>query len=114
MQLTHNILLGLLAVLFLVSGAMKLSGNPKGLTGLREISLGNRSARFLGLIEAVSAIGLIYAIRYPEELTGWLAILILWIEMGALVYAHSRANKMRSSAPVLVLLILLSIVLVIA
>jgi len=113
MHLAYNILLGLLAVVFLVSGALKLSGNPKGLEGTRDVNIGDRLARLIGLVEAVAAVGLIYAIRYPEELIGWLAILILWIAMGVAVYSHSKANKMKSSAPALVLLILLSVVLVI-
>ena len=113
MQLAHNILLGLLAVIFLVSGTMKLSGNPKGLQGTRDVNIGDRIARLIGLVEAVAAVGLIYAIRYPEELIGWLAILTLWVAMGVAVYAHSRANKMKSAAPAIILLILLSAVLVI-
>ena len=113
MQLAHDILLGLLAVVFLVSGAMKLSGNPMALQGTREVNIGDRIARLIGLVEAVAAIGLIYAIRYPEELLGWLAILVLWVAMGVAVYTHSKANKMKSSAPAIVLLVLLSVVLVI-
>jgi hypothetical protein len=109
MQLAHDILLGLLAVVFLVSGAMKLSGNPKGLQGTRDVKI----ARLIGLVEAVAAIGLIYAIRYPDELIGWLAILVLWIAMGIAVYAHSKANRMKTSVPAVVLLVLLSVVLVI-
>ena len=63
MQLAHNILLGLLAVIFLVAGTMKLSGNPKGLAGMRDVNIGDRIARLIGLVEAVAAVGLIYAIR---------------------------------------------------
>jgi hypothetical protein len=113
MQLAHDILLGLLAVVFLVSGAMKLSGNPKGLQGTRDVNIGDRIARLIGLVEAVAAIGLIYAIRYPDELIGWLAILVLWIAMGIAVFAHSKANKMKTAVPAVVLLLLLSVVLVI-
>ena len=113
MHLTHNILLGLLAVVFLTSGALKLSGNPKGLQGTRDVNIGDRIARLIGLVEAIAAVGLIYAIRYPEELIGWLAILVLWIAMGVAIYAHSKANKMKSSVPAIVLLVLLSVVLVI-
>jgi hypothetical protein len=57
---------------------------------------------------------LIYAIKFPEDLIGWLANLVLWIEMGVAVFAHSKANKMKSSIPTIVLLLLLSVVLVIA
>lgn len=113
MQLAHNILLGLLALIFLFSGVMKLSGNPKGLQGTRDVNIGDRIARLIGLIEAIAAVGLIYAIRYPEELLGWLSILVLWVAMGIAVFVHSKANKMKSSVPAVVLLILLSVVLVI-
>jgi len=114
MRLTHDILLGLLAVIFLISGAMKLSGSPKGLQGTREVNIKDPIARLIGLVEAVAAIGLIYAVRFPEELIGWLANLVLWVAMGVAVFAHSKANKMKSSIPAIVLLLLLSVVLVIA
>ena len=114
MRLTHDILLGLLAVIFLISCAMKLSGSPKGLQGTREVNIKDPIARLIGLVEAVAAIGLIYAVRFPEELIGWLANLVLWVAMGGAVFAHSKANKMKSSVPVIVLLLLLSVVLVIA
>ena len=113
MHIAHNILLGILALVFLASGALKLSGNPKGLEGTRDVNIGDRIARLIGLVEATAAVGLIYAIRYPEELFGWLAILVLWIAMGVALYAHSKANKMKSATPAIVLLVLLSVVLVI-
>jgi len=113
MHIAHNILLGILALVFLASGALKLSGNPKGLEGTRDVNIGDRIARLIGLVEATAAVGLIYAIRYPEELVGWLAILVLWIAMGVALYAHSKANKMKSATPAIVLLVLLSVVLVI-
>ena len=113
MHLAHNILLGLLALVFLASGAMKLSGSEKGLAGTRDVNIGDRIARLIGLVEAVAAVGLIYAIRYPEELIGWLANLVLWIAMGVAIYSHSKANKMKSAVPAVVLLILLSATLVI-
>ncbi len=113
MRLTHNILLGLLAVIFLVSGLFKLSGNPKGLEGTRDVGVGDNFARLVGVLEAIFAIGMIYALRYPDSLIGWLAILGGWCTMGGAVYAHSRANKMKTAYPAIVLLILLSAVLVI-
>jgi hypothetical protein len=113
MHLAHDILLGLLALVFLASGAMKLSGSEKGLAGTRDVNIGDRVARLIGLVEAVCAIGLIYAIRYPEELIGWLANLILWVAMGIAIYSHSKANKMKSATPAIILLVLLSAVLVI-
>lgn len=113
MHLAHDILLGLLALVFLASGAMKLSGSEKGLAGTRDVNIGDRVARLIGLVEAVCAIGLIYAIRYPEELIGWLANLVLWVAMGVAIYSHSKANKMKSATPAIILLVLLSAVLVI-
>ena len=48
MHLTHNILLGLLAVIFLVSGLFKLSGNPKGLEGTRDVNVPDKIAKAIG------------------------------------------------------------------
>jgi uncharacterized membrane protein YphA (DoxX/SURF4 family) len=114
MHLTHNILLGLLAVIFLASGVFKLSGNEKGLAGTRDVNVGDRFARVIGAIEVLGAVGLLVALRYPDSLFGWCAILLMWLVMGGAVYAHSKANKMKTAYPAIVLLVLLSIVLVIA
>jgi uncharacterized membrane protein YphA (DoxX/SURF4 family) len=114
MHITHNILLGLLAVIFLVSGLFKLSGNPKGLEGTRDVNVPDKLARVIGAIEAILSIGMLYALRYQDSVIGWLAILGAWCTMGGAVYAHSRANKMKSAAPAIILLITLSVVLVIA
>lgn len=114
MHLTHNILLGLLAVIFLVSGLFKLSGNPKGLEGTRDVNVPDKVAKAIGVFEVILAIGMLYALRYPDSLYGWLAILGGWCTMGGAVYSHSRANKMKTAAPAVILLVVLSVVLVIA
>ena len=114
MHLTHNILLGLLAVIFVASGVFKLSGNEKGLAGTRDVNVGDPFARIIGAIEVLGAVGLLIALRYPDSLLGWSAILLLWLVMGGAVYAHSKANKMKTAYPAIILLVLLSIVLVIA
>jgi DoxX-like family len=113
MHLTHNILLGLLAVTFLVSGIFKLSGNEKGLEGTRDVNVSDPLARIIGAIEIFFALGMVYALRYPDSLIGWLSILGGWVTMGGAVYAHSRADKMKTAIPAITLLLLFSVVLVI-
>ena len=106
MHLTHNILLGFLALVFLISGASKISGTPKGLS--------DWLARAIGVVEAIAALGLIYGIRYTGSFIGWVATVILWCAMGTAIWAHTRVNKLKTAFPAGFLLVLLTVVLVFA
>ena len=114
MHLTHNILLGLLALVFLISGASKISGTPKGLSGTRDVNIKDWLARIIGVVEAISALGLIYGIRYNGSFVGWISVVVLWCAMGVAIWTHSRADKLKTAFPAAFLLVLLTIVLVIA
>jgi len=114
MHLTHNILLGFLALVFLVSGASKISGTAKGLSGTRDVGIKDWLARCIGVVEAIAALGLIYGIRYTGSFIGWVATVVLWCAMGVAIWTHSRANKLKTAFPAGFLLVLLTIVLVIA
>lgn len=112
MHLTHNILIVLLALIFLIAGLSKVSGNAKGLSGTREIKIPDLIARVLGVLETVSALVLIYGLRYPENLYVWFAMAYLWIEMAFILYMYTRTSKIAAAMPSLFLLTLLSFVLV--
>jgi uncharacterized membrane protein YphA (DoxX/SURF4 family) len=114
MHMTHNILLGILAVIFLISGLSKVSGNPKGLSGTREVNVPDWFARVTGVIEVLAALGLIHGIRYSGSFLGWISVVVLWFTMGGAIIAHNRAKKMKTAFPAAVLMLLLTIVLVIA
>jgi uncharacterized membrane protein len=114
MHLAHNILLGFLALVFLISGASKISGTPKGLSGTRDVGIKDWLARAIGLVEAIAALGLIYGIRYTGSFIGWVATVILWCAMGTAIWAHTRVNKLKTAFPAGFLLVLLTVVLVFA
>jgi uncharacterized membrane protein YphA (DoxX/SURF4 family) len=114
MHLTHNILVGLLALIFLLAGVSKVSGNPKGLSGTRELNLRDFFARAIGLVEVFASLALLYGLRYPDSFVGWGALVLLWCDMGFILYLHSKAEKLRSAYPSFLLLTLISVVLVIA
>ncbi|MEI6867200.1 MAG: DoxX family protein [Actinomycetes bacterium] len=114
MHLTHNILVALLALIFLISGLSKASGSPKGLSGTRELDVKDIFARAVGVLEATAALLLIYGLRYPDSFIAWGALVFLWCVMGGAIYTHSKRSKMSISFPPFFLLTLISVVLVIS
>lgn len=63
MHTTHVVLVILLAIIFLISGLSKASGNPKGLSGTRDVNVPDGLARVIGLFEALAALGLVVGLR---------------------------------------------------
>ena len=53
----YNIISGLLAVIFLISGLSKISGSNAGLSGTRDVGINDLLARLIGVVEAVAALG---------------------------------------------------------
>lgn len=114
MHLTHNILITVLALIFLIAGVSKLSGSPKGLSGTRDLKVPDLVARFVGLLEGLASLLLIYSLRYPDTFVAWFALAFLWCGMGCSIYLHSKQNKMSSAFPPFFLITLLSIALVLS
>ncbi|MEI6649623.1 MAG: DoxX family protein [Actinomycetes bacterium] len=112
MHLTHNILVMLLALIFIIAGLSKLAGSPKGLSGTRDLGVKDLIARAVGALEGIAALGLIFGLRYPDSLFTWLATAFLWCSMAGSIYLHSRAKKLAVAFPPFLLITLLSIVLV--
>jgi len=59
MTTNATIILSFLALVFVVSGLSKASGNEKGLSGTRDVNVKDGLARVIGLFEALLAFGLI-------------------------------------------------------
>jgi len=110
MHTSHLILVALLALIFLLSGLFKASGNPKGLSGTREVNVPDKLARVIGVWEALAALGLIIGLR--ADFIQWGALIALWVTMGGAVYSHFRAQKAKTAVPAFILLTLISIALV--
>lgn len=106
----HVIISSVLALVFVISGLMKASGNERGLAITRDINVKDGLARFIGVIEALAALGVIIGLR--NVFIQWLALVILWVDMSGAMYFHFKAEKVRASFPSFVLLTLISIALV--
>ena len=109
----YNIISGLLAVIFLISGLSKISGSNAGLSGTRDVGINDLLARLIGVVEAVAALGLIWGLRNPSDSIGWYAAVTLWIAMGVAIFAHFRAEKLKTAFPAFLLLFLITVLMVI-
>jgi uncharacterized membrane protein YphA (DoxX/SURF4 family) len=110
MSTNATILLAFLAVIFVISGLSKASGNEKGLSGTRDVNVKDGIARVIGVFEALLALGLILGLKW-----NWMAyfpLLGLWFFMAGAVFLHFKASKVRTAFPAFFLLTLISIALV--
>ena len=105
-----DILLIALAVVFVVSGLSKASGNAKGLSGTRDVNVPDLLARLVGVVETAAALGLLLGLKYSWML--WVPLMTLWALMAGAIYFHFRADKAKTSFPAFFLLTLISIALV--
>ncbi len=105
-----DILVIALAVVFVVSGLSKASGNAKGLSGTRDVNVPDLLARFVGLVETAAALGLLVGLKYSWML--WVPLMTLWALMAGAIYFHFRADKAKTSFPAFFLLTIISIALV--
>ena len=105
-----DILVIALAVVFVVSGLSKASGNAKGLSGTRDVNVPDLLARLIGLVETAAALGLLIGLKYSWML--WAPLMIPWVIMAGAIYFHFRADKAKTSFPAFFLLTLISIALV--
>jgi len=105
-----DILVIALAVIFVVSGLSKASGNAKGLSGTRDVNVPDLLARFVGLVETAAALGLLIGLKYSWMM--WVPLMTLWALMAGSIYFHFRADKAKTSFPAFFLLTVISIALV--
>ena len=105
-----DILVIALAVVFVVSGLSKASGNAKGLSGTRDVNVPDLLARLVGVVETAAALGLLLGLKYSWML--WVPLMTLWALMDGAIYFHFRADKAKTSFPAFFLLTLISIALV--
>ena len=104
------IIVAFLAVIFVISGLSKASGNDKGLSGTREVNVPDWFARVVGFLETLLALALIVSMKWNWML--FFPLIGLWVIMAGAVYVHFRANKLRTAIPAFFLLTLVSIALV--
>lgn len=110
MSTALTIIVAFLAVVFVISGLSKASGNEKGLSGTRDVNVPDKFARLVGFLETALALGLIISMKWNWML--FFPLVGLWIVMAGAVYTHFKANKLRTAIPAFFLLTLISIALV--
>ena len=110
MSTNATIILAFLAVVFVVSGLSKASGNEKGLSGTRDVNVKDGIARVIGVFEALLAFGLILGLKWNGF--AYPSLIVLWFIMAGAVFVHFKANKVRTAFPAFFLLTLISIALV--
>ncbi len=104
------IIIAFLALIFVISGLSKASGNEKGLSGTREVNVPDWFARVVGFLETLLALSLIISMKWNWML--FFPLVGLWIIMAGAVFFHFRANKLRTAIPAFFLLTVISIALV--
>ena len=110
MSTALTVIVAFLAVIFVISGLSKASGNPKGLSGTRDVNVKDGIARVIGAFEALLALGLILGLKW-----NWMAyfpLVGLWFFMAGAIFVHFKANKAKTAFPAFFLLTLISIALV--
>ena len=110
MSTALTVIVAFLAVIFVISGLSKASGNVKGLSGTREVNVPDTLARAIGFFETLLALGLIISMKWNWML--FFPLVGLWIIMAGAVFFHFRANKLRTAIPAFFLLTVISIALV--
>jgi uncharacterized membrane protein YphA (DoxX/SURF4 family) len=110
MNTATTIVLTFLAVIFVISGLSKASGNAKGLSGTRDVNVRDGLARFVGVVEALSAFGLVLGLKWNN--LAYPSLIVLWFFMAGAVFVHFKANKAKTAFPAFFLLTLISIALV--
>lgn len=109
MKTAHTIITLLLALTFLISGLSKASASNAGLSGTRDVGFPDGPARLVGLFETLAAMSLVIGFVFDNptlEQYGYTAIIAT---MAGAIYFHFRANKMRTSFPAMLFLILATI-----
>jgi hypothetical protein len=110
MTTSATIILAFLALVFVISGLSKASGNPKGLSGTRDVNVKDGIARVIGVFEALLAFGLILGLKWSA--LAYPSLIGLWFFMAGAVFVHFKANKAKTAFPAFFLLTLISIALV--
>ncbi len=110
MRTAHIAISSLIALVFVIAGLAKASGNPRGLAVTREVKVKDGLARLIGVIEAAAALGIVIGLR--NGFVQWIALVILWVDMSGAMYFHFKVEKIKSSFPPFLLLTLVSIALV--
>lgn len=104
----------ILALIASVSGVAKVSGNPKGLAGAREVGSPDGLSRLAGMLELLSGISIVIGLVMDFiDLIVW-GLVTLWIVMLGALFFHFRSRKVRTAFPAFLIITATSVALTLA
>ena len=103
-----------LALIASVAGLAKVSGNPKGLAGARDVGSPDGLSRLAGMLELLSGVAIVIGLVLDfVDLIVW-GLVTLWIVMLGALFFHFRARKVRTVFPAFVIITATTIALTLA
>ena len=104
----------ILALIGSIAGLAKVSGNPKGLAGAREVGSPDGLSRLAGMLELLAGISIVIGLVLDFlDLIVW-GLVTLWIVMLGALFFHFRARKVRTAFPAFVIITAATIALTMA
>ena len=103
-----------LALIASVAGLAKVSGNPKGLAGARDVGSPDGLSRLAGMLELLSGVAIVIGLVLDfVDLIVW-GLVTLWIVMLGALFFHFRARKVRTAFPAFVIITATTVALTLA
>lgn len=104
----------LLALIGAVAGVAKVSGNPKGLAGAREVGSPDGLSRLAGMLELLAGISIVIGLVMDfVDLIVW-GLVTLWVVMLGALFFHFRSRKVRTAFPAFLIITLTTVALTLA
>ncbi len=103
-----------LALIGSISGIAKVSGNPKGLAGAREVGSPDGLSRLAGMLELLAGISIVIGLVMDFiDLIVW-GLVTLWLVMLGALFFHFRARKVRTAFPAFLIITATTVALTLA
>ena len=104
----------ILALISAIAGLAKVSGNPKGLAGARDVGSPDGLSRLAGMLELLSGIAILIGLVLDFlDLIVW-GLVTLWIVMLGALFFHFRSRKIRTAFPAFLIITATTVALTLA
>ncbi len=104
----------ILALIAAIAGISKVSGNPKGLAGARDVGSPDGLSRLAGMLELLAGISIVIGLVMDFlDLIVW-GLVTLWIVMLGALFFHFRARKVRTAFPAFLIITVTTVALTLA
>lgn len=103
-----------LALIASIAGLAKVSGNPKGLAGARDVGSPDGLSRLAGMLELLAGISIVIGLVLDFiDLIVW-GLVTLWIVMLGALFFHFKARKIRTAFPAFLIITATTVALTLA